>query len=371
MRYAVLTVWHEKRRFLGGVIAVAVSNVLITLMVGLVVGLFGLVSLPVDLSDADVWVTASGVPSCDLASLISRDWQNDLQMQPGVSGADEFIQSFAAWQKEGLGNVLVVVLGVNIDRASLGPIKELSREQIDLLSEEGAVVVDRGERQRLGIDRIGDLAEIYGHQVRVVGVTDNMGSITGPYVLCSLQTARAILELRPDQTTYLLGRCRSPDDLPGILARINGTGKVSAYTKEQFSSMSRSYWLWTTKAGLGIGFMALISLAFGAMVTSQTLYAATVSAIKELALLRALGTPRWRLRRFVMEQAFLVGSFGVLVGVPASYAVAFLARAVGARTLSPLWLIVGTVILTLIMSLLAGLVALRSLRQTEPIQLLR
>ena len=79
--------------------------------------------------------------------------------------------------------------------------------------------------------------------------------------------------------------------------------------------MSRSFWLRTSKAGLGVGFMALVSLAFGALVTSQTLYSATVSSIKELALLRALGASQRRLRRYVMEQAILVGGCGVVLGV--------------------------------------------------------
>jgi putative ABC transport system permease protein len=370
MRYAALTVWHEKRRYLAGVLAVAISLVLICLMVGLLLGLFGLVSLPVDLSGADVWVTGKDVPSCDLASVISRDWENYLRMQPGVTATDEFIQGYGVWDKEGLGSGLIVVLGVNVGPSTLGPVRQLSREQLALLSEEGAVVVDRGDLQRLGIKGVNDTAEIAGHQVRVVGLTEGMGSITGPYVFCSLQTARAVLDLGPDQTTYLLGR--SPRrDLPAVLDGMNASGKVSARTRGEFSYMSRSYWLWTTKAGLGVGFMALISLAFGALVTSQTLYSATVSSIKELALLRALGTPRRRLRRFVMQQAFLVGGFGVILGVPASYAVAFLARSVGVRTLTPLWLIVSALLLTLGMALLAGLWALRSLRQTEPVQLLR
>ena len=371
MRYAVLTVWHEKRRYLGGVLAVAISNVLICLMVGLLLGLFGLVSLPVDLSGADVWVTGKDVPSCDLATVISRDWENYLRMQPGVTATDEFIQTYGLWHKEGLGSSLIVILGVNVGPSSLGPVRQLSREQRALLCEEGAVVVDRGDLPRLGVKGVDDTAEIYGRQVRVVGLTEGMGSLSGPYVFCSLQTARTLSQLGPDRTIYLLARCRKQADLPGVVAGLDASGKVSAHSQEEFSSMSRSFWLRTSKAGLGVGFMALVSLAFGALVTSQSLYSATVSSIKELALLRALGTSQRRLRRYVMEQAILVGGFGVLLGVPASYAVAFLARSVGVRTVTPPWLIGLALLLNLSVAFLAGLWALRSLRHAEPIQLLR
>jgi putative ABC transport system permease protein len=371
MRYALLTIWHDKRRYLGGVLAVAISNVLICLMVGLLLGLFGLVSLPVDLSGADVWVTGKDVPSCDLASVITRDWENYLRMQPGVTATDEFIQTYGVWQKEGLGSSMIVVLGVNVGPSSLGPVRQLSQEQRALLSEEGAVVVDRGDLPRLGVKGVDDTAEIAGRQVRVVSLTEGMGSLSGPYVFCSLQTARTLYDLRPDQTTYVLARCRAQADLPGVMAGMDASGKVSTHSQEEFSSMSRSFWLRTSKAGLGVGFMALVSLAFGALVTSQSLYSATVSSIKELALLRALGTSKRRLRRYVMEQAVLVGGFGVLVGVPASYAVAFLARSMGVRAITPAWLIGLALLLNLSVALLAGLWALRSLRHAEPIQLLR
>jgi putative ABC transport system permease protein len=371
MRYAALTVWFGKRRFLPGVLAVALSTVLISLMVGLVLGLFSLVSLPVDLSSADIWVAGRDTASCDLAGWISREQENELRMQPGVTAADEFIQAFGAWQMEGLGNVLIVVLGVNTGPSSLGPVQPLTASARVLLSEEGAVVVDRGDWSRLGISELGDTAEIHGHQVRVVGATQGLGSMTGPYVFCSLQTARTLLNRRPDETTFILGTCPDPTVLPRVLANVNSRGNVTAFTASRFSNMSQLYWLRTTRAGLGVGFMAVVSLAFGALVTSQSLYSATISSIKELALLRALGSPRRRLRQFVLEQSFIVGVCGILIGVPSCYAVAFAARSVGAHILSPTWLIVATLAITLSMALLAGLIALRSLNQTEPIQLLR
>jgi putative ABC transport system permease protein len=232
-------------------------------------------------------------------------------------------------------------------------------------------VVDRGDLPRLGVKGADDTAEIYGHQIRVVSLTEGIGSLSGPYVFCSLQTARTLCDLAPNQTIYLLASCSKQGDVPRVVAGMDASGKVSAHSQEKFSSMSRSFWLSTSKAGLGVGFMALVSLAFGALVTSQTLYSATVSSIKELALLRALGTSQNRLRWYVMEQAVLVGGFGVLLGVPSSYGLAFLARSVGARTVTPAWLIGLALLLNLAAALLAGLWALRSLRLAAPIQLLR
>ena len=112
---------------------------------------------------------------------------------------------------------MVVILGVNVGPSSMGPVRQLSREQWALLSEEGSVVVDRGDLPRLGVTGVGDTAEMYGRLVRVMGITDGMGSLSGPYVFCSLQTARTLYDLGADQTTYLLARCREPADVPGVV----------------------------------------------------------------------------------------------------------------------------------------------------------
>jgi hypothetical protein len=62
---------------------------------------------------------------------------------------------------------------------------------------------------------VNDTAEIYGRLVRVLSLTEGMGSLSALYVFCSLQTARALSEVGPDQTTYPLAGCRKQADLPG------------------------------------------------------------------------------------------------------------------------------------------------------------
>ena len=51
------------------------------------------------------------------------------------------------------------------------------------------------------------------------------------------------------------------------------------------------YWLTMTNAGISAGFTAVLGLLVGAVVTSQTLYAATLASLREFAVLRALGIP--------------------------------------------------------------------------------
>jgi len=112
-------------------------------------------------------------------------------------------------------------------------------------------------------------------------------------------------------------------------------------------------------------------LLVGAVVTNQTLYAATVASLREFAVLRALGIPRWRIAGMVLAESFWVGIFGVTLGWAASHAARYVATNMGASVSLPWELQVGAASITLLTALVSGLVALRSLRLVEPAMLLR
>src|SRR3954447_3858401 len=61
MPYSLTTLWHDRQRFLPGVLAVAFSALLISLQFGLLLGLFSITSLPIDRARADFGVGAPGV----------------------------------------------------------------------------------------------------------------------------------------------------------------------------------------------------------------------------------------------------------------------------------------------------------------------
>jgi putative ABC transport system permease protein len=250
-------------------------------------------------------------------------------------------------------------------------VDRLTPQDCSRLTEPGAVVVDESDLGRLGIKGVGDTAEISGQRVRVVGLTRGLKSLAGPYVFCSIDTARPRLRQTPDQVTYVLAKCYHKEDAATVVARLGKYSNISAFTAEDFSYRSRMHWLTKTKAGIALGYAAALGLLVGAVVTSQTLYAATAASLREFAVLRALGIPRWRMALMVMAQAFWVGIIGVGLALPAFYGLAHLAEHWNVPVERPWWLQVAAAAVTLGMALLSGLTALRSLRQVEPAMLLR
>jgi putative ABC transport system permease protein len=371
MSYSLATLWHERQRFLSGILAVAFSALLIVLQCGLLLGLFAITSIPIDHSGADLWVGSPAVLSVDLGRPVPESYLLRLASQPEVERAEIFLQGFMHWTKPKGGSELCIIIGSRLENDSLGALRELTPELRSRLTEPGAVVVDESELERLGIHGIGDTAEITSQRVRVVGLVRGLRSLSGPYVFCSLTTARALLRFSSDQATYVLARCHHPAEAPAVVERLRSYPTMTAFTSAEFSRRSQLHWLTKTKAGLALGCAAALGLLVGAAVTSQTLYAATVASLREYGVLRALGIPRWRIAATVLAQSFWVGALGVSLGLPTVFAVARGVGALGVPVLTPSWLIGSATAVTLLMALVSGLWALRSLRLIEPALLLR
>lgn len=373
MNYALSTIWHERHRFLPAVLAVSFSAVLIAVQAGIMLGLLSMISMPVDQAKADLWVGYPGVRSVDLGRSIPERWSARVAGQPEVLRVEPASIGFALWVRASTRDApstpeVITLVGTRQDASSLGAVDQL-RAQPELMARLGeplTVAVDEGELGRLGIRGIGDTAEVAGTRVRVVGLTRGYKSVGGPYVFCSVETARRLMREPAGGTTYVLAKTRTPDDAEVVSQRLSGYRQMSAYTADELSRRSRLYWLLVTKGGIAVGFTALLGLLVGAVVTSQTLYAATAASQRELATLRAMGIPSWRLQLTIVEQSFWVGLFGIATAAPVTILLTEAANRLGTQVrLHPL-VVLSAAAITLLMAIGSGLAALRSFRKVDP-----
>ena len=103
--------------------------------------------------------------------------------------------------------------------------------------------------------------------MRVVALVEGLQSIAAPYVYCSTETARLLLRLPADQTTYVLARCHDPASAAAVVERLRANPNVSVFTAEELSWRTRLHWMMKTKAGIALGFAAALGLLVGAVVT--------------------------------------------------------------------------------------------------------
>ena len=382
MNYPLQTLWHDRSRYLPGILAVTFSAVLIALQCGLLLGLFSLTSIPIDYTRADLWVGSPEVESVDLGRPIPLTFMSRIAQDPRVDQVEDYYQAFGSWTKPNGTSSLCMVIGSNLNEHSQGAVRELTPEMRILLTQPGSVVVDASDFKLLGVKALGDKAEINRQTVQIVGVIKGMRSLAAPYALCSRETAKNLLHgvLPADHTTYLLVRCKDAKDAPKMVDDLtamypltpgDSARNMSVFTSSDFSFRTQLHWLLRTKAGIAIGYAAILGLLVGMVVTSQTLYAATMASAREYAILLALGIPRWRISVTVVVQSLWIGVIGTLLAYPIVTGLGSLAALGGVPVLLHWWLLAGSAVVTILMALFAGMFALRSVRQIEPMSLLR
>lgn len=370
------TLRYEWRRFLPATVAIAFASLLLLLQASLVLGIFGSASVYVTGSSANVWMGYPETQSVDQGRAIDPDAATLLEMDPEVIRVERFIWFDADWRgRARTGRVSVFVSGIDTRQDGLMFSHVLSPSLRARLQSPDAVVVDRAELDKLGV-AVGSSAFINGEPVRVVGVGAGLRALGGVNVLASLDTARRLNadSVHPDWPTYLVATLRHAGLADSVATRLNhmpGGGPHQAWSAADFAHRSTMFWLFDTGAGAGVLFLAGVVFLVGAAITSQTLVSAVFGSIREYATLNALGVGLGALRWVVLEQAFWVGAVGLVAASITGVVVIAIARwrDIPVAFEASLWLACGLVVMLLAM--VSGLVALRSLRRANPAELLR
>src|SRR5215218_683448 len=169
--YSLTRLWHERKRFLPGLVAVAFSTLLILFEGGLLVGQYSLTSAPIDHARADVWVGHPQNLSLDLGRPIPERWLNNVAVQPEVEHAEFYIIRLFMLDPPRGPTGLCTIVGSSLEDDAIGAVRQLTPELRRLLSEPGSVVADETELGRLGFKWVGDVAEMLGgRRIHLVGL---------------------------------------------------------------------------------------------------------------------------------------------------------------------------------------------------------
>jgi putative ABC transport system permease protein len=375
MSLARATLLHEWRRFLPGLLSVAFAGVLMLVQLGLLLGMFGTVTVLVDRSDANLWVTSPETESFDQSRDIPANLGALLRLHPAVARSETLLVHDADWRSGDDTRVAVTLVGLTPAADALACPQPMRAALCAKLAEPSAVVIDRGEADKLHT-AVGRLGEVNGHRVRVVGLSEGLRSIGNTYVFASSQTARYLSEpsaTGEDLTTFVLAKARSDapeavrDDLQALLHR----PAYRIWTDREFSYNSQRWWL--TESGVGAGFLfsSLLGLIIGTVITSQTLRGVILSTLREYATFRAIGVPAAKLSAVVLEQSLWIGVLGALLTVLVSVLANALAQALYVPLVLTWWAVLAAVLIGLITAVISGLLALRELYRLEPAELLR
>jgi putative ABC transport system permease protein len=235
---------------------------------------------------------------------------------PGVAKAVPLIVSFTDWRKPTGGATLVVIVGADAEDGGLKPWNVVEGD-VTGLGARDAVIVDKSYLSDLGLNGVGDTAQIGSSRVRISGMTDGIRSFTvTPYVFTTLNRARSLLDMPADNLTYVLVKLEPGADPEAVRAELRT--KVpdnEVLTKAEFHDRSLNHWLFATGAGVALIGGAILGLVVGTVIVAQTLYSSTKDHLNEFATLRALGSSSGYIHRVILAQAALSAVLGYALGM--------------------------------------------------------
>jgi putative ABC transport system permease protein len=322
---AFRNLFHDRVRLAVTLVGILFSIVLLAVQLGLYLGARTMIVSMINRADGDLWIMAYATKNFEEAQPISARDKYAALATPGVANAVPLVVSFTDWRKPTGGATLVVVIGADAEDGGLAPWNVVAGD-VSGLGARDAVMVDKTYLSELGVEGLGDTAQIGASRVRVTGLTDGIRSFTvSPFVFTTLTRARSLLDMPADNITYVLVKLQ-PDADPEIV-RTALRSKVpdsEVLTKAEFRDRSLNHWLFATGAGVALIGGALLGLVVGTVIVAQTLYSSTKDHLNEFATLRALGSSSGYIHRVILAQAGLSALLGYGLGMSIALVVVYM-----------------------------------------------
>lgn len=313
---AFRNLFHDRIRLAVTLIGILFSIVLVAVQLGLYLGASNMITSNIDHAKADLWITVYGAKSFeDGGMLLTSRERHQALATPGVKAVIPLIVRFAEWRKPEGGSTRVVIVGTDAEDGGLEPFNLVEGTWEDIKAPE-AVAVDRSYFNELGIQGVGDTAQIANGRVRVRAITDGVRSFTqSPYAYTTLNRARALFG-DSDGTTFYLVQTVPGADIKQVQRDLqNRLEGAEVLTQEEFRDRSLKQWLFRTGAGVALIGGALLGILVGTVIVAQTLYSSTKDHLGEFATLRALGSSSGYIYKVILAQAGISAIVGYMLGI--------------------------------------------------------
>src|SRR5215470_8223861 len=113
-KLAFRNLFHDRLRFIGTVVGIVFSMVLVTLQMGLYVGFRRTVTTMIDHAAADLWIVPRGTKCFEDPSLLTARNQYRARAINGVVDARPVVIGFADWRLPAGGTTPVIVIGTDV-----------------------------------------------------------------------------------------------------------------------------------------------------------------------------------------------------------------------------------------------------------------
>ena len=326
-KLAYRNLFHDRMSLAVTLVGIVFSVVLIAVQFGLYIGSEVRIAAMLDNTRGDLWVVPFATKSFDDPSFLEGREKHAILSTPGIANVEELAVGFVAWRRYSGGTTAALLVGSDIT-TNKGLPWDIIEGSVEALGAPEAVAVDRTYFHELGIQKVGDRAEINGVEVKAAVVTDNIRSFTTlPYVFTTIAMARKLLGVSSDQSSYAVVNLASGTNLNDARKALSERlPNVEILTLQEFRKRSLDRWLFETGAGAALITGAALGLIVGVVIVAQTLYSSTKDHLNEFATLRALGASAGYIIKVILMQAVLSALIGYVLGITLSLVVIWASR---------------------------------------------
>jgi putative ABC transport system permease protein len=366
VRLAWRNLSHDRLRFAVTIAGVAFAVFLMVFQGSLLSGFVRASSSVIDATDADLWITARGVPCFDFPAPLPSRFRELSMNVTGVNSVERIAAGITSWQKPSGVWQTIIIVGADPAVGSAFPLPYLNAKT-DLVSPE-TVLVDNSALEALGLTSMPGDVEIGRRRAQVAGGVSGFGSFIGsPYVFTGYNDAVRYLHYSSEETTFLLVHVAPGNSVQVVQQHLRARlPEADIWTRAEFARRARLYWVIKTGAGGALLTAALLGAIVGTVIVSQTIYAMTMESLEEFATLKAMGASRWYIRRVVLIQALVSSVVGCAIGLAVTFPSIGVVRGSIPWVYTPWWLAAGMILVSLLMCSLASTVSIRKAIYVEP-----
>ncbi len=309
---------------------------------------------------------SKNVTSSDAGNMISLRYLDRIVGLPEVEWAEPVLIGNGLFRSSSGFYESVRVVGCRRPRFAGGPWRFAQADEHALLDLE-AITVDRLDLAKLGNPALEEITEIGQKRVRVRAVTNGARGFQGTLVFASIEKVREISRTPPGRASVILVRFAAGSDAAQAITRLRAIlPYCSVYSNAELSGLTRRYYFSNTGIGGSFGFSTLIAVLIGAVIISLTMYTSVLGRTQDFAVMRAIGARKSDIAVVVFMETAIIAGTGLFIGF---IMLAILLNKTGNSSIPsyfPEYVAPLLAAVTLIVSLMGSVIALRTAIKTDP-----
>lgn len=374
---AIRMLTGDKVKFIGLLFGVAFSTLLITQQLTIFVNLLLRGAAPVtEVATANVWVMDRSGRTADVTLPLPATALDRVRGVPGVAWAAPLIRAGAAIRTPDGKLEPVSVIGVD-DATLIGLPRTMLAGRPEALADPDAVFIDGVGAAKLfpAGNAIGTRLELNDQRAVIRGIVDADPSFTSAVILYTrYSNALNFVPGSRNRLSFVLARTAPGEDAKRVALRIERATGLRARTNTEFADDGVQYIIDNTGIPINFGITVALGFIVGVAIVGLTFSLFIRDNIKQFGALKAIGVTNTKIRLMVAAQSGMVGLIGYGLGIVMAvlFIVGGAAGSVAFKGFYTPWQIpVITAAVVIVMIVLTGLVALRTVLKTEPAEVFR